>query len=171
MKPNFFCKDRIVATVCFAGALWVYLAAEKFPMSIIDAMGSAMYPQILAVLFGVASIVMFITAKPSKQELEVAAAKAAKAAGEDVEIPKNKGWRSVFFIFGTLWIYYFLFKPLGFPITNFLFCLGFTLFFDKRPIKQRLLWGAVFAAVFTVLMYLLFKVVLHVMLPTLLIGR
>ena len=156
------CKDRIVGLIFLVFSIIVYIIADSFPVSLIDKFGSSLYPQILAILIGLCSIALIITAKPSPEEQAQIPAAAAK----------GRDFRGVGFTILALFCYYLLFRPLGFFLSTIAFLMAFCLYFDrKQPMAERAKHGIVFAVLFSAVLYFLFAKLLGVLLPTLFLGR
>lgn len=167
---RFMVKDRVCAIVALLFAAAVFITAASFPKSILDALGSSIYPQVLAAGIAVCAVLLFITAKPNKEELARWAEEDAAAAEGREPVPAPRGDAlGVMITIALLIIYYLLFITLGFFVATIAFCMGFAIKFDPRPMKERIIRGLIFSVPFTVIIYLLFAKVLNVLLPTLIL--
>ena len=155
-------KDRWISVGAIAFSAIIYFMATKFPKSVLDKIGPSLFPQFLAGIIAACSVILFITAGPDKRTDEERAA--------DWEKFKGKDWLGLLITLADLVFFLFAFKRLGFILTSIIFTMVSVLYFDKdRPLKQRLIHGAIFAVVFTAIIYLLFAKVLRVLLPTILL--
>lgn len=159
---NFMTKDRWVSVGALAFSAWVYFTAAEFPKSLVDTIGSSLYPQMLAIIIAFCAVVIFLTSKPVQRSEEEKAATREKI--------KNMDWLGVVITVADLIMYLVCFKPLGFVITTILFCMIFIMYFEKnRPVKSRIIHGLIFSVIFTGVIYVLFAEVLNVLLPTILL--
>lgn len=146
---KFLNRERIIALVCLAFAVYVWIAAGTFPVSFLDSVGPAAYPRLLSVLIGGASVVLFFMANGPVEPLK----------GE-------KEFKSLTFIIVSIAVYLLVFTRLGFIISTTLFLLAVTLYFDRREWKVKLKIAIPYSICFSVLMYFFFAKLLGVLLPS-----
>ncbi len=139
-------KDRLsgIFIIVFSGVT-VYLAL-KLPMGTFGKPGPGIFPLVLSVIIGVLSLSLFLGTFRSKRESE---------PGEIIP-PK---WRLAYLL-GDLLLYSFLFRPLGFLISTWVF-----LIFLKPIIKKKwipVLLGSLFISL---IFFFFFGYLLKVELP------
>ena len=149
---QFLCKDRVCAIVSFLFGVWVFLVANKFPKSVVDSVGSAFFPKICAGIIMVASVILFITAKPAEEEKT-----------------NLKGYKALGVVFGDMLIYILLWDRIGFILSTLVFLTIFIMYFETKyeKLSERFIKSAPFIIIFTIILYLLFGKVLGILLPTL----
>lgn len=148
---NFLNRERIISLVCIAFSAFVWIEASTWPQSFLDTVGPAKYPQLLASLIALLSVIMFIKAKEAKP---------------------IKGERR-FFDLGYLIIciiaYLLLFPRIGFIIGTIAFLLALTLHFDRREMKQKIKIAVSYSVIFSVVIYFFFAKLLGVLLPSIIL--
>ena len=145
---GFLSRDRLIGLFCFAFAGYIWYEAGTFPTSDFDAVGPSLYPRFLATVIGLASLVIFL--RPSKG-----------ASAKD-ESPR---WGAFLYVILVSAAYIALLMPLGFIPTTVLFLLAMVLYFEPSELKVRIRKAVVYAACFSVFLYLFFGKLLGVLLP------
>ncbi len=155
--------DRLAAAVALVFSL-IYLGlALRIPPSPFAAaiVGPRVLPVTIGMVLVAASLALLIQAlrkevpTPVVQDEETGAAEALEASAIPVD-PVRLG-----VVILILVAYLFLFVPLGYVISTFLFILSMTMYLDRRHWVRNL----VYAVVFPLVVYLLFTEVLEVLLP------
>jgi putative tricarboxylic transport membrane protein len=125
------CKDRLsgILLIIFSGVT-IYLAF-KLPMGKMGKPGPGIFPLILSVIIGLLALFLVLKSLRSKEEIG------------NGEIPTTK-WRLVYLL-GDLCLYAFLFRPLGFVISTWIFLIILKPIVKKKWIPVLL--GSLFISV------------------------
>jgi hypothetical protein len=139
-------KDRLSSIfLLFFSGITIYLAL-KLPLGKIAKPGPGFFPLILSFVIASLALLLFLRAFRSKGE------------SETQELPTTK-WR-LLYLLGDLCLYAFLFRPLGFLISTFVFLITLKPIIKKRWIT--ILLGSLFIS-FSFLLF--FSYLLKVELP------
>lgn len=146
---KFLNRERIIALVCLAFAVYIWVEAGTFPVSFLDSVGPSAYPRLLAILIGGASLILLFMAN-----------------GPVAPLKGKREIKSLAFIIAAIAVYLMIFTRLGFIISTTLFLLAITLYFDRREWKVKLKVAVPYSVCFSVLMYFFFAKMLGVLLPS-----
>ncbi len=147
-------RERITAVVIFLFGLAVYLGASAMKKSPLDPVGPGVFPKVVAVAMMFISVIHFLISGNVE-------------AGEKEELH----WKNVAILAVMVALYILLFPRIGFPIATSIFLFVFSTIFDPRPMAEKWKANLIFSICFMAVLYLIFKVMLGIMLPTILIGR
>lgn len=140
-------------------AFAVFYLASAFAIPPSSFTNAVVGPRALPLVIGVAMAVAG-AALAARGLLRAPADRATGAPAKEEEAPQQSPVRLAVAA-GLLLIYIFLFIPLGYVISTFLFILGVTMYFDRgHPVRN-----VVYALIFSLTVYLLFTRLLGVALP------
>lgn len=155
-------NDYIFIASIYALCIYVWVSADQFPKATIESgFGAGMYPMLLAVLMGFFNTILLIknvfNSKKSQAESEQINAENKNTSEEKKTFTVNKPTGFGICIF----IYAIVIKYIGFLVSSFLMVFALTQIMGAE--KKRSVLVSLGAAV---IVYVLFKVVLKVSLPT-----
>ena len=160
---KFLNQERIVALVCFIFGAWVFYSGTQMPVTKIDPVGPGAFPQLIGALAMIISVVHFIISKTNKDN------PTEKETKDETEEKPKENYKEMGYLIVLIAAYIVLMPIVGFFIATIAFLMAFSMYFDKRSVKEKLLGNIIFSVAFTVFLYLIFAVALGVMLPTLFI--
>ena len=145
---TFLNRERVIALVCMAFSGWMYVEAGKFPTSVLDSVGSSLYPRFLAGVIAVAALILFVTSR-----------------GASKPVKGQREFASFGLMAGAAACYLLAMPRIGFIPATIPFLLALTLYFDRRDWKTRPKAAVPYSILFTLVMYFFFANVLGVLLP------
>ena len=149
-------KERITAIICFIFGALVYYGASQMKKSALDPVGPGVFPKVASAIIMVISVLHFVISPTTE---------------ENTKEKEELHWRNVAILAGMIVVYIFLFPRIGFPIATTAFLFAFSTIFDPRPMKEKIVGNILFSVLFMAVLYLIFKVLLGIMLPSLIIGK
>lgn len=146
-------NDALSGSVLLALAIFVWVTAAGFPKLAGAPYGAAFFPQVLAVLLGLAALMLIFRGLKAWRNGE-----AVIQAGAWARNPAR--WLGLGLIIGALLLYAGISSSLGFHVTVFLIAIVLMLYLGVR------LWlAALVAAIAAIVLWLFFARVLLVPLP------
>ena len=141
-------RDRAAAAVLLAFGLIALEEARKLRLGSIARPGPGFFPVLLAVAFSVVCLVLLVNAWRARDA----------ARGTDTQL----GWLKIVATMAALFVYAFALERVGFVVATF----ALLLFFFKALERQRWVMALAGSLVTAFVTYLVFKVWLHVQLPS-----
>lgn len=143
--------DLISGSVMLLFSACIYVSASGFPKSDYQLSGPAFYPQVMAVILAIISIVLIgRSAKSLKNNIK----------GEQIKINNPK---KVIAAMAATLVYVLLLKTLGFLITTFIYLTA--LIFIMQPQKNKIPISVLISLIMTGAVYFVFAVLFSASLP------
>lgn len=141
-------KDILVGAICLVGSILLFFSLEWIPDE-----RAALFPKVILVIMIALSIFLLIY---------------TVIIGR---IPKKEGppipWVRLSVLFVFILVYLSVMENVGFYVSGFLYLLSVTLALDAKEITtQKAVTRVIVSAVFMVVMFVLFKMILKVQTPT-----
>lgn len=140
-------KDVIVAFVCLLGSIVLFLL-----LGTIQEERAKRFPEVLIIVMGILSAIFLIQAVLKRQ--------LKKAATQGFP------WGRFFILFGMIVVYFAVMQSIGFYLSTFLFFVAVTIGLGHADLTTSKALIRIFqSAVFTAILFVLFKVFLEVQTP------
>ena len=155
-----FFKDstRLIGLVFLIFSIWVIAVSSGFKekasqLKLVakDPIGPGLFPIAVGVAIAVLSVILIITGDKKKK---------AEEEGDDKPGPVQ--WKTLFIVIASMGAYSFFFSFFGYIITTILFIFGLSMLFERTRWKTAILYSLIGTAMW----YLVFKVGLKILLPT-----
>ncbi len=151
---KFLNTERITAIIWFLLAVVVFISASRMPKPLLDPVGPGLFPKVVSIMIMVISTIHFLLNGDMPETVK-----------------KELHWKNVAILAGLIIAYILLFPRIGFPVATTAFLFAFSTIFDSRPMSEKWKANILFSIVFMAVLYLIFKVLLGIMLPTVIIGH
>ena len=154
-----FFKDstRLIGVVFLIFSIWVIVVSSGFKQKASqlklvarDPIGPGLFPIAVGIALAILSCILIITGDKKKK---------AEEDGEEAGPPQ---WKTLFIVIAAMGVYTYLFSVLGYIITTILFIFGLSMLFERTRWKTAILYSLIGTASW----YLVFKVGLKILLPT-----
>lgn len=146
--------DIITGLIGVLISIFVFIETSKFPKDIVMGIGPGFFPRILAELLLIASVILIIQAIKRKTE----------ETTEKFDLKDKNIQRSGIVLLVTI-LYFLLLKPIGFIIGGIIYLFVLMFILKKRNYFMMIL----IASGVTTGIFLVFKMILHITLPTILL--